>query len=331
MNKFDNENFSSDETSGVPQNKLHSQLRHHLEALTVSYRRLWQDRWNTMVILLVIGIAFALPASLFVLLQNVKAVSQNWQQTSQISLYLHTDISPEQTVSLLNRLKKQAGIANVNYISPAEGLAELQQQPDLKNALASLNTNPLPGVILVEPTTTFQSLDGVNQLLRQLQQLPQVDTAQLDMEWVKRLYGIIALGKRLVYALAFLLSLGVLFIIGNTIHLALQKYHHEIEVFKLVGATNSFIRRPFLYLGICYGLFGSIIAWFLVLCLLGWLTEPVQQLANLYHSDFHLLGISIIVGFYLMALGILLGALGAWFAINKYLDAGLTRFLAWSD
>lgn len=291
----------------------------HWQAAASSWGRLKRTPMATLMTLLVIAIALALPSALFVLLENVKQVSQGWDDSSQISLYLKMDTAQDQIQPLLQQLQKNPEIAAVKYISPAQGLAQFQQQTDFQDALSAMMQNPLPPVILVRPASTLASPDAIQQLLLQLKSVPQVDTAKLDLEWIKRLYAIIALSKRIAYALGCLLGLGVLFIIGNTIHLTLQRYRREIEVFKLVGATDAFIRRPFLYTGMLYGLLGSLIAWVFVSSLLWSMQAPAKKIAVLYGSHFQLENLSWSAGMILILGGVILGLTGAWLAVGKHL------------
>lgn len=317
------EETSTTQSSAAPAFKQPFKMywHHHLSSLMVSCGRLMRKPLTTFMTLMVIGIALALPASLFVLLQNTKAISSTWQNDTQISLYLKSTVSATQTQALLNRLQAQSDIAQVKYISPAEGLAEMQQQSNWQNVLSNLNNNPLPAVILVQPAANLKDPAALAALAQKLQSLSEVDIAQLDMQWVQRLNALLALAKHLVIALAFLLGAGVLFIIGNTIHLNLEKYRREIEIFKLVGATNGFIRRPFLYMGILYGFFGAILAWLLTQGFIVSLLIPVRTLTNLYNSNFHLHGLGFFSTLNLLLCGIALGLIGAWLAIGKHLRA----------
>jgi len=292
----------------------------HLSALLASAGRLKRTPLTTLITITIIGIALALPASLLLSLANIKQLGANWHDNSAISLYLKANVSANQAQALINQIKKQSGITSVKYISPAAGLAELQNQTDLQNIIAALNQNPLPGVILVEPNSS-QTPEKLNRILQNLQQLPTVDMAQFDMQWVKKLAAIVDLAKDVTYALGVLLGAGVLFIIGNIIHLNLQKYQQEIEVYKLIGATDGFIRRPFLYTGILYGFFGSLWALVLIGLLLLGVVTPVHKLVSLYNSNFQLQGIGISLVFSLVFTGILLGLIGAWLAVGKHLRA----------
>jgi cell division transport system permease protein len=300
-------------------NKIVLYLTSHLQAILSGCGRLTKTPLATLMTVFVIGIALALPTALFVLLQNAKMLSQNWNDSSQISIYLKMNLSQNQIQNLLQRLQQQTNITSIKYISPEQGLTEFQKQIGLENVLSTLKNNPLPGVILIQPSDSLDTQEGLTQLLQTLHQQPEVDTVQLDMQWIKRLHAIVELGKQLTYAIGILLATGVLFIIGNIINLSLQKYRREIELLKIIGATDSFIRRPFLYTGMLYGFLGSFIAWLLVTCLLLGLQTPVHRLAELYSSHFQLHNLGLSNGMKLIITGIILGSIGAWLAIGKHL------------
>ncbi len=305
---------------GKSQSKVEVYFLRHLQACFVSLGQLSQTPITTAMILIVIAIALALPASLFMLLHNTQQLSQNWQDSSQISLYLKKDIAPDRVQHIMQQLQARPDVTSVNYISPDQGLAEFQKQSQFSDIVNALKTNPLPGVIVITPISTATP-DIVQQLTTYVQGLPEVDQVQMDMAWVKRLHEILILGKRIVFVLGCLLALGVILIIGSTIHLETQSHQQEIEVFKLVGATDGFIRRPFLYTGILYGLLGSIIAWFIVMIMLWSLQTPVKNLTQLYGSGFTLHGFGFSYSVLLLLLGMVLGLLGSWLAVNRHLNA----------
>ena len=294
-------------------------LLHHWEALKRSFSYFIKTPLASVMTLTVIAITLALPTGLWVSLQNLQILSKGWEQSPQISLYLKMDVSPQVYEQLQEKLKKRTDIASVKVITPNEGLASFEQQSGFGNILAELPKNPLPAVIEIIPTMDSQRPAIIQNLLSDLKKIPEVDIAQLDMDWVKRLYNFILLGKRIISALALFLALAVLLIVGNTIRLAMQTYRAEVEVIKLVGGSNAYVRRPFLYSGIMLGLLGAIIAWQIINCVLLWVDTPVTQLAALYHSEFQLVGLNVAGITILLLTGILLGWSGSWIAIGRYL------------
>lgn len=292
-------------------------LSQHYSACLTSFNNLARHPGSTLLIIIMISIALVLPTALFVFLENAKSVSAAWSDTAQISLYLRTDVNDSQVKDLMQHLQEQPDVAKTTYISPAQGLADFQQQTGLNDTLTVLKQNPIPGVILLEPKENASSYDAMNSLLQNVKTLPEVDNAVLDLQWVKRLAAILDLGKKIVFVLGCLLALGILFIIGNAIHLSLQRYHNEISVLQLIGAGVSYIRRPFLYVGFWYGLLGAILALLIINLLLMWLKAPVQHLAVLYDSSFRLQGMQWHTTLDVLMSGAFLGLLGAGLAVNK--------------
>lgn len=294
-------------------------LARHFQAALSSLGQLSRAPFNTLMTCLVIGIAFALPMALFVLLQNIYSVSQNFQQGTQLTLYLKPGTTADQAEDLVQTLRKNANLSTVHTISPSQGIKELQQQTGVQNMLANLPENPLPWVIVAQPQLKSRSTPTLNNLSHHLMELPEIDSVQLDTVWVERLYALLNLAQRAVYALAVFLGIGVLLIVNNCIRTATQNNKKEIEIIKLIGGTAAFIRRPFLYAGILYGLFGGVIAWQLVNFLVLWIRTPVQQLASLYHSQFQMLGVGFVSASALLAISGTLGLAGAWIAVTRHL------------
>jgi len=292
----------------------------HLRAFKLSMNQLSMQPITTFITFAVIGIALALPMGLYVLLQNVQTVAEGLHATAQISLYLNKHIKPSQTNKLLRKLKNDQEIANIRFISARDGLKELQQQYNFSNALSELHNNPLPDVVVVQPIKSLKTASQIKILLNRLKRLPRVYDAQLDFSWLKRLNAIINLGKHVVYALMLIFAFGVLLIVGNTIGLITQKYRDKIFVLQLLGATNRFIRRPFLYGGIIYGLLGGIVAWFLIDLTMWWLHNSINNLASLYGSQFHLQMLSSTSTLVLMFGGALLGYAGSWLAVGRHIN-----------
>ena len=295
-------------------------LQAHGQAFMASLGRLWRVPLTSLMIVCVIGIALALPSGLMTLLRNLQVFSQGLNKGAQISLYLQMGTTADSAEDVVNQLKLMPQVDSAYYVSPQQGLAEFKQQSDFTTAFAELSDNPLPGVIVVTPSAAITTPLQMQELVDQLKVLPAVATSQLDMAWVKRLFAMLAIGRHFVIALAGLLGLGVLLIIGSTIHLAMQKYDKEVEIYKLVGATNAFVRRPFLYTGLWYGLLGSLVAWVLVAILIGWLSGPVRHLADLYASQFRLQSLDFSKGMHLLLTGAMLGLLGAFVAVKRYLQ-----------
>ncbi|PHS67834.1 MAG: cell division protein FtsX [Methylophaga sp.] len=296
-------------------------LLRHLQAMFYSLGQMWRQPVSSLMTVLVIGIALALPAGLFVLLHNIEQVSEQWDEATQISLFLQQQTSAHQAEQLTTQLKTWPEIANVQYQSSEQSLAEFRQLSGLGDLLDTLPTNPLPAVIVVNPIASSISTNAISDLLSRLDNLKEVEQAQLDMEWLQRLRTLNQTGQRGIAILGVLLSLSVLLVIGNTIRLAILSRQSEIKVIKLVGGTNAFARRPFLYTGFWYGILGGIIAWITLLLTLWSLNGPINQLASQYDSQFTLQWLIAPMLLILPITGLILGVLGAWLAVGRHLNA----------
>ncbi|HEY0634639.1 MAG TPA: permease-like cell division protein FtsX [Gammaproteobacteria bacterium] len=291
----------------------------HAQALIATLGQLTRRPFATLMTVAVIGIALAMPAGLFVLLNNAQRMVSGWEGASQISLFLKTDINEARAKQLAEQLRRQPDIAAIDYISRDDALEEFRRLSGFGEALGALNDNPLPAVLVVRLKKEINEPLRIEQLLTELRLRPEVDIAQLDMQWVKRLYALMAMVERGVLVLASLLGLAVLLVVGNTIRLAIQGRRDEIVITKLIGATDAFIRRPFLYTGAWYGLGGGLLALLLVELSLAVLTRPVHDLALLYNSSFALHGLDAQTGMLLLGGGALLGLLGSWLAVGRHL------------
>jgi len=295
-------------------------LMRHLQVALASLGRLIRAPLSSLMTTLVIGIALALPAGLYLLLGNVQTLSGNWDGAASISLFLKQETSDKQAQQLASRLQDDPAINQVKLISRTEALEEFRQLSGFAGVLDSLDENPLPSLLIVEPTAQYAEPVPAETLLARLRQNSEVEFAQLDLQWVRRFHAITRIAQRGVIILASLLGLSVLLIVGNTIRLEIQNRHAEIEITKLIGGTNAFIRRPFLYNGAWYGLFGGISAWLMVTVSLLLLDNPIEQLAGLYQSGFQLSGIGFSTLLMLLGGSTLLGLAGSWIAVGRHLN-----------
>ena len=296
-------------------------LRRHAQVSLESLGRLDRNRVASLMTAAVIGIALALPAGLYVLLDNLQRLSGGWDGQAGLSVFLKQDVQETVARQLAGTLQAWPEVATVTLVTPAEALEEFSRHTGFADVLDSLDENPLPIVLLVTPADGHTGPTAAGALQQRLQDLPGTEQAQLDLQWVQRLSAILAIAKRGVLVISCLLALAVLLVVGNTIRLEIQNRREEIVVTKLIGATNGFIRRPFLYSGIWYGIFGAVIAWLMVEAGFLVLSSPVQRLAGLYQSDFSLQTLPVVLLLVLLTGGILLGLLGSWLAVGRHLDA----------
>ena len=293
-------------------------LSHHRFSARLSLQKMIADPLSNFMTCLIVGIALALPASLFVVAENIKRLSGNWDADPQISVFLKPGVSSVTALALNGRLQRAAGVLSVVYVSPEAGLEEFRRYSGFGDALKLLDENPLPAVFLVKPVSI--DAEKLNVLLQQLKAYPEVDYVQLDLAWVKKLQQILRLAEQFIFLFGILLCLGVVLAIGNTIRLAIENRRDEIVVVKLVGGTDAFVRRPLLYSGLWYGLAGGLLALILVFFVIHRLTSPSLQLALLYQSSFYPTGFSFIQSLLLLFISGLLGLSGAWVATIRHLE-----------
>lgn len=294
----------------------------HSQCLVYTLGQLANTPLNTLMIAAVIGIALALPAGLFVLLDNVQGLSRGWESAAQISVFLKPDVSDAEAAALAKTLQTRSELANVRVITREQAFQEYQQLSGFKDALDVLgDENPLPAVLVLQLTQAQAASSGIDRLLETLRNEPQVEIAQFDFDWLRRLHAITEVMRRGVTVIGVLLGVGVLLIVGNTIRASVEKRREEIEVAKLLGATDAFIRRPLLYTGLWYGLLGGIVACLFVAISLGLLQAPVRQLAALYRSDFSLSIMSADTLLTIWFVGAFLGITGSWLAVGRHLAA----------
>ncbi len=293
-------------------------LRHAQNALS-SLGRLSRSPVSTAMTTAVLGIALALPSGLHLLVENLRDLSGSWSGNASISLFLAEDVSDAQADEVRRQIALRPDIAATRLIDRQAALAEFRRLSGFGEALDLLDSNPLPAVVLARPQPHVQGAENYNRIAAELQAYREIDLAQVDLQWVERLGAITSAFDRAVLILAVVLAGAVLLIVGNTIRLEIQNRHSEIEIVKLVGGTDAFIRRPFLYEGLWYGLLGAAIALALVLTALFMLDGPVQRLAGLYASDFSLAVIDLGSLLGMLLGGPLLGLAGAWLAVGRHL------------
>lgn len=291
---------------------LSSWLERHVQTLVGSLGRLARQPFATGLTVIAIGIALALPAALHLVVVNSSAVTAGLGETVQLSAYLRLDTTPEQARKVHLAVQAQAGVGTAVLVSPDEGLTEFRRISGIGEALKALEENPLPWAIQLRPAPGHDSEAAVEALGAALRELPEVELVEADTAWVRRLNAILAALRQLVMLTAGLLALGVLAIIGNTIRLEIHGRRAEIEVTKLVGGSNGFVRRPFLYSGFWHGLAGGLLAALMIGFALLMLEGPMRQVANSYGGQFVLAGLSLRETAILVGSGAVLGWLGAW-------------------
>jgi cell division transport system permease protein len=292
---------------------------HHAQALLGSLGRLTRTPVATLLTSLVIALAFALPLALKVLVTNAAAATGGMSNAVSVSVYFKRGVTIARVRELAHGIRMRADVAAATVIPADDALKEFRQYSGFGAALQALQDNPLPHVIQVRPAADRDSPEALATLEHDLRSLAEVDIVQVDSTWVQRLSAILEVLRRGLAIAAAILGLGVLAVVGNTVRLEIQNRRTEIEVIKLVGGSNRFVRRPFLYTGTLYGLCGALIAWLIVASAVFALQQPVSHLAELYGSRYVLNGpdsrdIGLLAGG-----GALIGWLGAWLSTGRHL------------
>ncbi len=293
----------------------------HLQALLGSLGRLARSPLASFLTLLVIALALALPTALKLFVTNAQAATGNFASAVDVSVYLKTDVPLAKAQQLAQAAQQRPDVAAVTLISADKGLEDFRTYSGFGDALAALKENPLPHVLHVRPRAEASSAAALESLRRYFAAWPEVDVVQVDSEWVMRFNAILEVLRRLLIIAAVLLGIGVLAIIGNTIRLEIQARRAEIEVTKLVGGSNAFVRRPFLYTGVLYGLGGALLAWGILALVVLVLRDAVATLARLYGSRYLLEGLTPEDIGVLLGAGLVLGWLGAWIAAARHLKS----------
>ncbi|MDR6981753.1 cell division transport system permease protein [Rheinheimera pacifica] len=317
--------FSGRASSGASAHKISLGRRfvmfwvNHVRQALFSLGELWRTPSASILTIGVLGVSLTLPATLHLLVKNVQQVSDSFTQAAEISLFIKDGTDSRQINSLLKILQADNDIARVTHISKQQALDEFADVSGFGAALTYLTDNPLPDVLLVLPKNT--SAGSARQLLDRLSKERIVEFGKLDIDWLTRLDAIVSLLRQAVLVIAILLLGAVLLIIGNTIRLSIMSKKDEIEVMKLVGATDTFIQRPFLYSGVWFGVFGGLLAFLIVEAMLWWLQGAIGSVTSLYDSEFRLMAFSVTEFFSLMLLAVLLGLTGSYLSVRRHISA----------
>jgi cell division transport system permease protein len=293
----------------------------HAQVLVGSLGRIARQPLAAGMTMAVIGIALALPLLLSVFLQNARTASGNLTDAFDLSVYLDKQADVGRAQMLAKQLRLRGDVTAVHVISADEALSSFREDSGFGKALDVLKANPLPDTLVVTPTLDAGTPQGTENLRAAISAMPDVQIVQLDTDWIKRLHAILDVIRHVVMLTGVLLGFGVVLIVSNTIRLDILNRRAEIEVMKLVGASNGFTRRPFLYSGVWYGLGGGALALGLVSCGTLFLDEPVARLALLYGSGFRLEGLSGVSMLEVLTAAAALAWAGSWLAVSRHLRA----------
>jgi cell division transport system permease protein len=292
-------------------------LSHHSSALVQALRRLAGAPLGSMLSITVIGVAFSLPAGIYVLLQNLNTIGGHVSGIPKMSLFLKLDANQDEVAQIESSLSRHPGIASFEFVSKETALARFTQESGLADIAGSLEKNPLPDAFVVSAAS--HSAQRLEELEAEILKWPAIEHVQLDSAWAERLEALLKLGLIAALILAGLLSFALVAITFNTIRLQILTRWDEIEVSKLIGATNGFIRRPFLYFGAIQGMAGGVAAWLIIFLAIFLLDDELRHLMQLYEVDFRLHHLSRTDSASLLGFSACLGWIGAWLSVSSHI------------
>jgi cell division transport system permease protein len=297
------------------QDRLNAYFAFHAQALFSSLGRLLATPFTSIMTTMVLAVAIAAATGFYILWLNVAQLTGNLESSNQISLFLKQEVDDKQGKELQAQLQQNPRVESVKLLTKDNSLAEFKSFSGFAEAIDALETNPLPTVIEVLPKNSLDNNENLQQLLTEFQRLPEVDIAQLDMQWVRKLQSMVELIKSGMLLLNFGLSFAILFVMGNTIRLELEGRREEVLISKLVGATYSFIKRPYLYTGFWFGFFAGVVAWLMVTFMMLILKQPIENLFVLYEKSYSVVFLDFFESLSVLFISAMLGVLGAWLVL----------------
>lgn len=299
--------------------KFQAYLLNHVHGLISSLGRLTRTPFTSVMTIVVLSISISLAAAFYIVVANLQQMTGNLQASNQMSLFLKDNVSEAAAQKLAEQFGAHPNVESASVITKQQALSEFKAHSGFGDALQALDTNPLPNLIQIMPKNALEDSRSIDDLLAEFRQMPQVEFVQIDMQWVSRLQAVMVIAARSVTIVSILLGLAVVFITGNTIRLELQNRRDEVYISKLVGATNAFIQRPFLYAGFWLGFIAGGIAWLIVTIMLLIVEGPVEKLSMLYNSSFELKFIDFSEFFLLLMMSSSLAVLGSWAVLHYQL------------
>lgn len=296
---------------------MNAWLAQHWQAFVLTIKHFIRTPITNALSIIVIGIAFSLPVGVYTLLENIQLHSSAVGVKPQLSLYLKRDINKNQALEIRKKLEEQPLIENFKFIHKDQALKQLAQSNDLARVIDNIGDNPLPHAFVI--TSRHTAAGELEQLRTTMQTWPGVEYVQFDSDWAKRLDAMLDIGRLVVAMLATLLSIALVMVIFNTIRLQILTKREEIEVSKLIGATDGFIHRPFLYFGALQGLAGGLTAWLIIVICIQMLNEELVALTELYTTQLQLEHLDIKDSISLLLFSSWLGWLGARLSVASYL------------
>ena len=287
--------------------------------LVASLHRLLNNSFSSLMSIAVVAITLSLPTIMQVAVGNAEQLGQSWEGRPQLSVFLTPGTTESRGLELVLELQDKLEIAQVEFISADQAMEEFKLLSGLGSAVELLPNNPLPPSLLVLPDSEFVSAEATALLRTQLQQIPEAEDVQLDLEWIQRFNSMLNIVRRGAQVVSLLLALTVVLTVSNMIRLAISNRKEEIEIIKLIGGSDAFVRRPFLYQGFLTGLAGALLAALITFVVLLWMSGPIEQLTNLYGTNFETRGLSIRSLGWLILAGAGLGLFASVLSVSQHL------------
>lgn len=291
----------------------------NLRQIITSIGEIWRTPVASAMTIAVMGLSLTLPATLHIIVKNVQSINLEWDSAAEISLFLNEGLSQQQVASAMRRIQAYDEVEKLTYISKEDAVKEFKKESGFGQALDYLEQNPLPASFIITPVKKHRQAEDAKQLLLKLEREREIDFGKLDIDWLTRLNAIVTMLEEAVITVAVLLMVSVVLIIGNTIRLSIISRREEIEVMKLVGATEGFIQRPFVYTGVWYGIMGGFVAFIVVSFVIWWMQSALGDISGLYMTDFEIEGLTFSEFGLLMLLASGLGFSGAFWSVHRHI------------
>jgi cell division transport system permease protein len=306
----------TERVGGTFTDRLKAYRDQHAQAFFSSLGRLFSTPFSTTMTIGVLAIAISLASGFYLVVVNLQQLSSGLEASNQISLFLRDEISEIRANKYANSIRKNPAVKQVKIITKKQAMTEFKSFSGFGDAIEALGKNPLPIVIEVLPKDALVDKAALTKIFEEFKQSTEVDFAQMDMAWVERLQSIVATAHLSAILLAILLGFAIFFIVGNTIRLEIHNRKQEIIIAKLVGATNSFIQRPFLYTGFWIGFLSGVFGWFIVTIMMLILRSSVENLSGLYKGAFHLMFFSYTETLLMLLMSSGLAIFGSWLVLH---------------
>ena len=280
---------------------------------------LLKRKFATLLTVLVIAVSLTIPTVSYLLWKNIHHATTQFYPESELTVYLHKNLSEEDANLVVEKIRQQEGVESLNYISRQESLNEFRHWSGFNEELDVLDDNPLPAVVMIKPTKAFNESQKRNELRENLDKIKGVQEVRLDNDWLEKLTALTWLVAHVAIFCTVLMAIAVFLVIGNSIRADVYSNQANIEVMKLLGATDQFILRPFLYTGMIYAALGGFFACIFSSLTIGYFTGAVKYVTDIFAVNFNLNGLGLVEFLFLLVVCVIMGYIGAWLSATRYI------------